>query len=154
MWINVIQNWCFFSWISLSYKNWWKKYADRKLIFEKKRQEALEKKLGCKIIRIDASEKGDTDYEIGRIQPFINKFKNRKLKKKWKRIKQKSKRIRRRNKKIATSIDKSNYSTKSKWLKHIVKKILPLLQKWLGKFITKNLKDNLKRILKNKIHTN
>ena len=81
MWINVIQNWCFFSWISLSYKNWWKKYADRNLIFEKKRQEALEKKLGCKIIRTDASEKGDADYEIGRIQPFINKFKNRKLKK-------------------------------------------------------------------------
>ena len=27
----------------------------------------------------------DADYEIGRIQPFINKFKNRKLKKKMKK---------------------------------------------------------------------
>ena len=34
-----------------------KGHADRDLIFEKKRQKALEQKLGCKFIRIHTSKK-------------------------------------------------------------------------------------------------
>ena len=45
-----------------------------------KKQEALEKKIFCKFIRINTSN-CDKDYEIGRIQTFISKFKNRQLRK-------------------------------------------------------------------------
>ena len=59
-----------------------KGHTDKDLIFEEKRQEALEKKLGCKFIRTNTSKEGyDTDYEASRIQTFISKFKNRQLKK-------------------------------------------------------------------------
>ena len=43
-----------------------KGHTDRGLVFEKKRQEALEKKLGCKFIRINtanAKNGYDLDYE-------------------------------------------------------------------------------------------
>ena len=56
----------------------------REFVFEKKRQEALEKKFICKFIRINTSdaERGyDTDYEVSKIQTFISKFKDRQLKK-------------------------------------------------------------------------
>ena len=56
-------------------------HEGRDLIFEKKRQEALEKKLGCKFIRINTSnaKRGyDTDYEVSKIQIFISKFKEKK----------------------------------------------------------------------------
>ena len=59
-------------------------HEGRELIFEKKRQEVLEKKFGCKFIRINTSdaERGyDTDYEVSKIQTFISKFKDRQLKK-------------------------------------------------------------------------
>ena len=52
-------------------------HEDRDLIFEEKRQKPLEKKLGCKFIRIDTSnaKKGyDTDYEVIKIQIFISEF--------------------------------------------------------------------------------
>ena len=58
-------------------------HEGRELIFEKKRQEVLEKKFGCKFIRINTSdaERGyDTDYEVSKIQTFISKFKGRQLK--------------------------------------------------------------------------
>ena len=58
---------------------------------KKKRQEALEKKLGCKFIRINTSnaKKGyDTDYEVSRIQIFISKFKEKKRKEKENKIKE------------------------------------------------------------------
>ena len=59
-----------------------KVHTDRDLIFEKKRQEALEKKLACKFIRINTSKVGyNADYEVCRVQTFISKFKNEKLKK-------------------------------------------------------------------------
>ena len=59
-----------------------KKHVARDLIFEEKRQKALEKKLGCKLIRINMSKEGyDPDYEANRIQTFISKFKERQLKK-------------------------------------------------------------------------
>ena len=57
------------------------KHVDTDLIFEEKRQKALEKKLGCKFIRIYTSKEGyDADYESSRIKTFISKFKDRKLK--------------------------------------------------------------------------
>ena len=51
------------------------------LFLKKKRQETLEKKLGCIIIRINTSDtrRGyDTDYEVSKIQIFISKFKEKK----------------------------------------------------------------------------
>ena len=75
-------------------------HEDREFIFEKRRQEVLEKKLGCKFIRINTSdaERGyDTDYEVSKIQTFISKFKDRQLKKlekeSNKKIKEKEKKI-------------------------------------------------------------
>ena len=53
-------------------------------IFEEKRQKALERKLGCKFIRIttsNAKNSYDLDYEIGNVQAFIYEFKNEKIKK-------------------------------------------------------------------------
>ena len=48
-----------------------------------KRQEVLEKKLGCKFIRINTSNAKngyDLDYEVGNIEAFIDEFKNKKIK--------------------------------------------------------------------------
>ena len=61
-----------------------KGHTDRDLIFEEKRQKALEKKLGCKFIRINTSNAKngyDLDYEVGNIEAFIDEFKNKKIKK-------------------------------------------------------------------------
>ena len=58
-----------------------KDHTDRNLIFEQKRQEALEKKLTCTFIRINTSrENVDVEYEASRIQPFISQFKDNKNK--------------------------------------------------------------------------
>ena len=62
-----------------------KGHTDRDLIFEEKRQEALEKRLGRKFIRTNTSKRCDEDYEIGRRQTFISKFKNKQLKKNQKK---------------------------------------------------------------------
>ena len=54
----------------------WKGHVDRILIFGKKKQEALEKKLGCKCIRANLNKESyDISYEIGRTQTFITEFK-------------------------------------------------------------------------------
>ena len=59
-----------------------KGHTDRDLEFEKKRQEALEKKLNCTFIRINTSKENfDVDYEASRIQTFISQFKDNKNKK-------------------------------------------------------------------------
>ena len=61
-----------------------KGHTDRDIIFEEKRQKALEKKLGCKFIRINTSNAKngyDLDYEVGNVQAFIDEFKNKKIKK-------------------------------------------------------------------------
>ena len=53
------------------------------LTFEEKIQKALEKKLGCKFIRINTSSAKngyDLDYEVGNIEAFIDEFKNKKIK--------------------------------------------------------------------------
>ena len=61
-----------------------KGHTDRDIIFEEKRQKALEKKLGCKFIRINTSNAKngyDLDYEVGNIEAFIDELKNNKNKK-------------------------------------------------------------------------
>ena len=58
-------------------------HTDRDLIFEEKRQKALEKKLGSEFIRINASNAKngyDLDCEVGNIKAFIDEFKNKKIK--------------------------------------------------------------------------
>ena len=60
-----------------------KGHTDRDLIFEKKRQEALKKKLGCKFIRTNtanAKNGYNLDYEVGNKEEFIDEFKNKKIK--------------------------------------------------------------------------
>ena len=45
------------------------------LFLKRKKEEVLEKKLGCKFIRINTSdaERGyDTDYEVSKIQTLVN----------------------------------------------------------------------------------
>ena len=59
-----------------------KGHTDRDLIFEEKRQKVQEKKLGCKFIRINKSNVKIgyyLDYEVGNIETFIDKFKNKKI---------------------------------------------------------------------------
>ena len=54
------------------------------LFLKKKDKKALEKKLGCKFIRINTSNAKngyDLDYEVGNVQAFIDEFKNKKIKK-------------------------------------------------------------------------
>ena len=59
-----------------------KGHTDRDHGFEKKRQEALEKKLNCTFIRFNTSKENfDVYYEASRIQTFISQFKDNKNKK-------------------------------------------------------------------------
>ena len=53
--------------------------TDRDIIFEKNRQIALEKKIGCKFIRINSKK-------IGNVQAFIDELKNKKIKKLEKKL--------------------------------------------------------------------
>ena len=59
-----------------------KAHSDWDLIFEEKRQEALEKKLvNCKFIRINTSNAKNgygLDYEVGNIEAFTDEFKSKK----------------------------------------------------------------------------
>ena len=60
-----------------------KAHTDRDLIFEEKRQKALENELGCKFIIINTSNAKngyDLDYEVGNTETFIDEFKNKKIK--------------------------------------------------------------------------
>ena len=58
-----------------------KGHTDRDLIFEQKRQRALEKTLNCTFIRINTSrENFDADYEASEIQTFISQFKDDEVK--------------------------------------------------------------------------
>ena len=68
-----------------------KGHTDRDFIFEEKRQKTLEKKLGCKFIRINSSnvKNGyDLDYEVGNIETFIDEFKNKEIKELEKEIRE------------------------------------------------------------------
>ena len=71
-----------------------KGHTDRDIIFEEKRQKALEKKLGCKFIRINTSNATngyDLGYQVGNVHAFIDGFKNRKIKKLEKQLIKKKK---------------------------------------------------------------
>ena len=58
-----------------------KGHTDRDFLFKEKRQKALEKKLNCKLIRINTSKENyDADYEASRIQVFISQFEKNKIK--------------------------------------------------------------------------
>ena len=60
------------------------------LFLKKKRQESLEKKLNFKFIRIYTSDakRDDTDYQVSKIQIFISKFKENKIKEQKNKIKE------------------------------------------------------------------
>ena len=76
--------------------------TDRDLIFEEKRQKALEKKLGCKFTRINTSNAKngyDLDYEVGNIEVFIDEFKNKKIKELEKEIRKMREKLETRNEK-------------------------------------------------------
>ena len=71
----------YFSECSLAVEIDEKGHTHREIIFEEKRQKALEKQLGCKFIRINTSNAKngyDLDYEGGNVQVFIDEFKNKK----------------------------------------------------------------------------
>ena len=71
-----------------------KGHTDRDLIFEEKRQKALEKKLNCEFIRINTSrENYDADYEASRIQTFISKFKDKENENKIKELEDEIKKL-------------------------------------------------------------
>ena len=98
--------------------------------FRKKRQNGLEKKLGCKFIEINTSNAKkdyDTDYEVSKLQTFISKFKE---KNKTKR--KQNKKTRRRNKKVKTSVNKlkciscQKCFTKLQTMKNTKSKIKPI----------------------------
>ena len=58
---------------------------------KKKKQKALEKKFGCKFIRINTSNAkngDDLDYEVDNIETFIGEFKNKKIKELEKEIRE------------------------------------------------------------------
>ena len=97
------------------------------LFLKRKKEEVLEKKLGCKFIRINTSdaERGyDTDYEVSKIQTFISKFEDRQLKKQkknqTKKIKEKENKI----KELEDEIKLETLINKLKCLKWIVKNVL------------------------------
>ena len=74
----------YFSECSLAVKIDEKGGTYRDLIFEEKRQKALEKTLNCKFIRINTSNAKngyDLDYEVGNVQAYIDEFKKKKRKK-------------------------------------------------------------------------
>ena len=95
-----------------------KGHTDRDLIFEEKRQKALEKKLGCKFIRINTSNAKngyDLDYEVGNVQAFIDEFKNKKIKKLEDKIKEKEEKSNKKMKELDAKLkeleDKNKNST-------------------------------------------
>ena len=86
-----------------------KEHTDRDIIFEEKRQEAFEKKLGCKFIRINTSNAKncyDLDYEVGNVQTFIDQFKNKKIKKIEKNINKRKRNERESRKKMREKVEK------------------------------------------------
>ena len=91
-----------------------KVHTDRNLIFEEKRQEALEKPLGYIFIKIKGYDK---DYEIDRTRKFSGKFKNSQLRKLQKESNKGIKELEDEIKKFKILIDKSNYPIKAKRLK-------------------------------------
>ena len=80
------------------------------LTFEEKIQKALEKKLGCKFIRINTSNAKngyDLDYEVGNIEAFIDKFKNKKNKRSRRQNKRKKRKIKQKNKRSRSQTERT-----------------------------------------------
>ena len=101
----------YFSEYSLAVEIDEKGHTDRDFIFEEKRQEALEKKLGCKFIRISTSNAKngyDLDYEVGNIEAYIDEFKNRKIKELEKKLIEKKEIREMRNEKLKNKNKKIN----------------------------------------------
>ena len=80
------------------------------LFLNKKRQEALEKKLNCTFIRINTSrEIFDADYEASEIQAFISQFKGNEIKERDNKNKELENEIKEKdnkNKKLEDEIEK------------------------------------------------
>ena len=71
-----------------------KGHTDRDLIFEEKRQKALEKKLNCEFIRINTSrENYDAIYGASKIHTFISKFKDKENENKIKKLEDEIKKL-------------------------------------------------------------
>ena len=101
------------------------------LIFEEKRQEALEKKLDCKFIRINTSNAKndyDLDYEVGNIEAFIDEFPNKKIKELKDKIKEKEEKSNKKIKKLEAKIkeleDKNKNSTTNQITNNFEKMII------------------------------
>ena len=108
----------YFSECSLAVEIDEKGHTDRDLIFEEKRQKALEKKLGCKFIRINTSNAKngyDLDYEVGNVQAFIDEFKNKKIKEEKEireKLEIKNEKLKMRNEKLKMRNEKSKNKNK------------------------------------------
>ena len=115
MQIYIIQNWYLLQRIFFSSSN---EHTDRDLIFEEKRQKALEKKLGCKFIRINTSNAKncyDLDYKVGNVQAFIDEFKNKKIKEEKEireKLEIKNEKLKMRNEKLKMRNEKSKNKNK------------------------------------------
>ena len=95
----------YFSEYSLEVETDEKGHTDRDFIFEEKRQKALEKKLGCKFIRINTSNTKngyDLDYEVNGIEAFIDEFQNKKIKE----VKDENKELKDKNKELEEKLEK------------------------------------------------
>ena len=82
-----------------------KGHTDRDSIFEEKRQEALEKKLGCEFVRINTSnaENGyHLDNEVNATEAFIDEFQN----KKTKEVKDENNEVKDKNKELEEKLEK------------------------------------------------
>ena len=107
-----------------SSRNWWKRTYWQRSYFWGKRQEALEKKLGCKFIRINTNNaKNGYDYnEVGNVQAFIDEFKNKKIKELEDKIKEKEEESNKKIKELKNKI-KEKEEESNKKLKHLGDKI-------------------------------
>ena len=106
-----------------------KGHPDRDLIFEEKRLEALEKKLGCKFIRIHTSNTKngyDLDYEVGNTEAFIDEFKNKKIKKLDDKIKEKEEKSNKKIKELEAKLKELEDKNKNS-----ITKLLIILEKFL-----------------------
>ena len=107
----------YFSEYSLAIEIDEKGHTDRDFIYEEKRQKALEKKLGCKFIRINTSNAKngyDLDYEVDNIETFIDEFKNKKIKELIEEIREmRNKKSEMRNEKLKNKNQKSKNLTNS-----------------------------------------
>ena len=83
-----------------------------------KKTRIIEKKLGCKFIKINTSNAKngyDLDYEVGNVQAFIDEFKNKKIKELEDKIKEKEEKSNKKIKELEAKLkeleDKNKNST-------------------------------------------